>query len=82
MVPGGGGDGGGVVVVGGGEEGGAAERAGGLALVDPLVDARLVERVRAVAELAHPVTRLERAEAHGARRRAAAAARRHLTKSA
>lgn len=53
VVPGGGGDGGGVVVVGGGEEGGAAERAGGLALVDPLVDARLVERVRAVAELAH-----------------------------
>jgi hypothetical protein len=53
-----------------GEEEGAAERAGGLALVDPLVDAGLVEGVRAVAELADAVPRLERAEAHGADGRA------------
>ena len=46
------------------EEEGAAERAGGLALVDPLVDAGLVEGVRAVAELADAVPRLERAQAH------------------
>lgn len=52
----------------GGQEEGAAERAGGLALVDPLVDARLVEGVRAIAELADAVPRLERAQAHGAAR--------------
>jgi hypothetical protein len=57
---------GGEFVVGGGEERGAAERAGGLALVDPLVDAGLVEGVRAVGELADAVPRLDRTQAHRA----------------
>jgi hypothetical protein len=56
-----------LLVVGGGwEERGAAERAGGLALVDPLVDAGLVEGVRAVGELADAVPRLDRTQAHRA----------------
>jgi hypothetical protein len=64
----------GAVVGRAGEEERAAERAGGLALVDPLVDARLVEGVRTVAELADAVPRLERAQAHGARGRCRGAA--------
>ena len=57
-----------------GQEVGAAQRARRPAEVDPAVDAGPVEGVRAVAQPPHLVRRLQRLQAHDARRRVLAAA--------